>query len=402
MDPHHVQVQVFTVSLLLFISSGPCWLVVFTQYSISTWQSITTGRGNGGSLASHWPSGLFHTFSPPLPVCSNIVKSIRVRKIPIRQLIPNADSYSDSHFLSSVLRQLGILCTNSFIRFTHYVIHYIFVLWRHIDTYLYGIQAKAAEQEEISQGIREPNRPSQLYKREQKVAGEWTIFLHLVESFMKSAPQLVLQLFIIARNETLLFSVMGSQSNLNNRFNLFATWLLILISVSWRTGIQIGSITSCLVSLAWSVTVFHTTISFKRNSISLFVSQLCIIGINQLLVASKYLINLQFLIIFTGGRVAALSLFASVFDGRDFWIVVLTHCIVISHIIRPHSHDVLIANDHLSNNWLSKWARKAWLAFLMDFTHMFTFVPFNENRSAHFRCIFSFYFVVKSGNNFFN
>ena len=41
------------------------------------------------------------------------------------------------------------------------------------------------------------------------------MFLHLVESFMKSAPQLVLQLFIIAKKETQLFSVLGSEGEFN-------------------------------------------------------------------------------------------------------------------------------------------------------------------------------------------
>ena len=75
---------------------------------------------------------------------------------------------------------------------------------------------EAAELKEAAEGRHEePNRPSQLLKREQKAAGEWTMFLHLVESFMKSAPQLVLQLFIIAKKESQLFSVLGSEGEFN-------------------------------------------------------------------------------------------------------------------------------------------------------------------------------------------
>ena len=73
---------------------------------------------------------------------------------------------------------------------------------------MYKIQSKIESLQEgiTSEQERESDRLSDLYKREEKSTSEWSLFLQTAESFMKSAPQTVLQFYIIAKNEEFVVS----------------------------------------------------------------------------------------------------------------------------------------------------------------------------------------------------
>ena len=84
--------------------------------------------------------------------------------------------------------------------------YYLFVpFFRPVDVFCYGLQYKRALKKEETDKITgefeaKNNKRSELFKKAKEAEDNQRIFFQLVESFMENAPQLLLQMYILARN----------------------------------------------------------------------------------------------------------------------------------------------------------------------------------------------------------
>ena len=74
-----------------------------------------------------------------------------------------------------------------------------------IDVFCYGLQYKKAIRKEEDEKTSGENgdktiRRSEIYRKAQEAETNQRIFFQLLESFMENAPQIVLHMYILARN----------------------------------------------------------------------------------------------------------------------------------------------------------------------------------------------------------
>jgi len=94
------------------------------------------------------------------------------------------------------------------------------------------------------------------------------------------------------------------------------------------------------------------------------------------------------LALYTGSRVLILSFFAaSTNDGRNIWLFLLAHCLLMTLTLRITQKDDA---DSVKEITL---ARKFFLALSLVFAQVFAFLPFKTNTTTRFRHAFYYYAV---------
>ena len=165
---------------------------------------------------------------------------------------------------------------------------------RHIDIFCYGWKQYSTAAED--------HKKRELYKKEKNRETERSIFLQLFESFMESAPQLLLQMYILATKVSITYSSLHFTSDTfsNSTANNYSTPDIVIttqfisdegiinyyyIKLAYKLFIyllqtvllQIASIVISLASLSWNLTDFQKT-SWKDSwflSIVFFIAIGC-------------------------------------------------------------------------------------------------------------------------------
>jgi len=207
---------------------------------------------------------------------------------------------------------------------------------RYVDTLFYGIQSKKAKRK------KDFPRMAQYYARMAYEDADAT-FLRLFECFMESAPQLVLQLYIIMAK---------------NPFNSGDDPLAVIF--------QIASVITSVISLAWALTTYNRSLRYAQVD----KENIHLLGTAVLFLAHLFGIS---------ARVIALSVFASVYTWM-VWAVCLGHWGLMAIWL-----------------WLQKTAacsnrmEEFFFCLILAVIHVFTFFNVKPDRT---RFRYAFYYTV--------
>lgn len=165
-------------------------------------------------------------------------------------------------------------------------------LLRYYETLVYGLKSRMHWKRYRESGSEEDVRKQKEYYTWMLYEDSDCVFLRMFECFMESAPQLILQLYILIRTDD-----------------------PVKYSTTWRYLISMSSLVS-LVSLAWGVTAFTRSTRFtalEKKNISI--------------AGSAAIFFWQFFIL--AARVTAMVAFASIFQ---LWLVYVcaAHCVLMA------------------------------------------------------------------------
>jgi hypothetical protein len=150
------------------------------------------------------------------------------------------------------------------------------------------------------------------------------------------------------------------------------------------------SIFSSLFRLACNLTIFQK-ITLQRSWI-LFPAHFFVIGEFFIFILYFLRIFLNLLKngwLFKGSRVLILSFFAaSCYDGRNIWLFLLGHCLVMTLTLRITQRD---DSDTVVNE--ITWTRKFCIALALVFSQVFAFLPFKRKTSTRFHYALYYYAV---------
>ena len=158
-----------------------------------------------------------------------------------------------------------------------------------IDIFYYGLQYRKAlnkkrRSEKHTKSSCEENEANrtkkikkiQLLKEAKKKEANQRIFFQLVESFTENAPQLLLQLYILAKKLSTSFSINRKSKSINFVLNTHCDARMRKLIVHFLVSLQTVSIFSSLFRLAFNLTIFQK-ITWTRSWI-LFPAHFFVIG----------------------------------------------------------------------------------------------------------------------------